>query len=174
MQNVAVRKPAAVLGSTIWFVLAPVAAAGLAPWWLTGWQPGRTFWPLQAVGWLLVAAGAAAVVHAFARFVTEGRGTPVPIAPPERLVIGGLYRFVRNPMYVSVLALIIGQALILGRLNLWLYAAAFLLASIGFVHFYEEPTLRKRFGTDYDRYRRAVPGWLPRWRPWTSEYPEHE
>jgi protein-S-isoprenylcysteine O-methyltransferase Ste14 len=96
----------------------------------------------------------------------EGFGTPAPVAAPERLVVGGVYRYVRNPMYVAVLAAIFGQALLLGQLGLLLYAAAVWLITAAFVRFYEEPTLTRRFGADYEAYRRAVPAWWPRLRPW--------
>jgi protein-S-isoprenylcysteine O-methyltransferase Ste14 len=100
------------------------------------------------------------------RFVVEGFGTPAPVAAPERLVIGGVYRYVRNPMYVAVLAAIVGQALLLGQLGLLLYAVAAWVVVAAFVRFYEEPTLTRRFGADYEAYRRAVPAWWPRLRPW--------
>jgi protein-S-isoprenylcysteine O-methyltransferase Ste14 len=106
-------------------------------------------------------------MHAFARFVLEGVGTPAPVAPTEHLVVGGLYRYVRNPMYIAVAVTIAGQALILGRPALLLYAVLFGAIVYSFVRFYEEPTLRRTFGPDYDAYRRAVPGWRPRRRPWT-------
>jgi protein-S-isoprenylcysteine O-methyltransferase Ste14 len=93
------------------------------------------------------------LVGAFVRFVVEGLGTPAPIAAPERLVIGGAYRYVRNPMYVAVLAAIVGQALLLGQLGLLLYAAAAWVVVAVFVRFYEEPTLTQRFGADYEAYR---------------------
>lgn len=117
------------------------------------------------MGIALVAIGAGALLHAFARFVLEGRGTPAPVAPTERLVVGGLYRYVRNPMYLAVLATIVGQGLALGRLELLLYAAAVLAAFVAFVHWYEQPALQRRFGAQYDEYRMAVPGWWPRRRP---------
>jgi protein-S-isoprenylcysteine O-methyltransferase Ste14 len=161
------RKPAAAIGSVIFFVLAPVVVAGLVPWSLTGWHPGSTWIPLRILGAVLVLAGTVVLLDAFTRFVVEGRGTPAPVAPTERLVVGGLYRFVRNPMYVAVIMVIIGQALILGRWSLWIYAVAAWLATAAFVRWYEEPTLRGRFGPDYDAYRQAVPAWLPRARPWT-------
>jgi protein-S-isoprenylcysteine O-methyltransferase Ste14 len=101
------------------------------------------------------------------RFVVEGFGTPAPVAAPERLVVGGVYRYVRNPMYVAVLAAIVGQALILGRLTLLLYAAAAWLVVAAFVRFYVEPTLARRFGADYEAYQRAVPAWWPRLHPWS-------
>jgi protein-S-isoprenylcysteine O-methyltransferase Ste14 len=96
----------------------------------------------------------------------EGLGTPVPVAAPERLVVGGVYRNVRNPMYVALLAVIVGQALLLGQLGLLLYAAGIWVITAAFVRFYEEPALRRRFGADYEAYRRAVPAWWPRLRPW--------
>jgi protein-S-isoprenylcysteine O-methyltransferase Ste14 len=161
------RKPAAAIGSAIFFGLAPVVVAGLVPWWLTGWHPGHMWIALRVLGAVLVLAGTAALLDAFTRFVVEGRGTPAPVAPTERLVVGGLYRFVRNPMYVAVLTVIIGQALIMGRWSPWIYAVTVWLATAAFVRWYEEPTLRARFGSDYDAYRKAVPAWLPSARPWT-------
>jgi len=114
----------------------------------------------------MLVAGLIALVGAFVRFVVEGFGTPAPVAAPERLVVGGVYRYVRNPMYVAVLAAIVGQALLLGRLSLLLYAGAVWLIAAAFVRFYEEPTLARRFGADYEAYRRAVPAWWPRLIPW--------
>jgi len=84
--------------------------------------------PLKLLGGLTIAAGLAALLHAFARFVVEGVGTPAPPAPPERLVVGGLYRYVRNPMYLAVEGIILGQALLLGQLVLVPYAALFAVA----------------------------------------------
>jgi len=120
--------------------------------------------PAQVAGALLLAAGALVLISAFVRFVVEGVGTPAPVAPTERLVVGGLYRYVRNPMYVAVAATIVGQALLLGQLVLLAYAALFLAVTASFVRLYEEPTLRRRYGAEYDAYRDAVPGWWPRLR----------
>jgi len=106
------------------------------------------------------------LVRAFARFVNEGRGTPAPVAPTERLVVGGEYRFVRNPMYVGVEAIILGQATLFGSAPLVLYALASWLGMAAFVRWYEEPVLRSRYGAEYDTYRKAVRGWWPRLRPW--------
>jgi protein-S-isoprenylcysteine O-methyltransferase Ste14 len=119
-----------------------------------------------ALGALPFVRGAAVLLHAFARFVMEGAGTPAPVAPTERLVVGGLYRHVRNPMYLAVTATIVGQALLLGQSLLFAYAALFLASTMAFVTLYEEPTLRRQFGAQYDAYRSAVPGWWPRLRPW--------
>jgi protein-S-isoprenylcysteine O-methyltransferase Ste14 len=154
------------LGSGLFFAVAPGIVAGLVPWWLTGWESGTTWPPLQALGALLLVAGAIVLVEAFVRFVVEGIGTPAPVAPTQRLVVGGLYRHVRNPMYVAVGATIVGQALLLGRPILLLYAAAFAVVVFAFVRRYEEPTLARQFGAGYEDYRRAVPGWWPRLRPW--------
>jgi protein-S-isoprenylcysteine O-methyltransferase Ste14 len=122
-------------------------------------------------GAVLIVAGAGVLLHAFARFVVEGGGTPAPLAPTERLVVGGLYRHVRNPMYVAVGATIAGQALLLGRPLLLAYAAAFWLVVAAFVRGYEEPTLSARYGEEYAAYRRAVPAWWPRLRPWSPQPP---
>ena len=153
----------------MFFVLAPGVVAGLVPWWLTGWQLRQPvpYWaPLRVAGAVLIAAGALVLIRAFVQFVVEGIGTPAPVAPTERLVVGGLYRYVRNPMYLAVVATIVGQGLALGQPALLLYAAAVGAAMGVFVHWYEEPTLRAQFGAQYEAYRRAVPAWRPRSRPW--------
>ncbi len=138
----------------------------MVPWLLTGWESNDWPLPVQALGALMIAAGVAALLYAFGRFVVEGLGTPAPVAPPERLVVGGLYRYVRNPMYVAVATVIIGQALLLGRPVLLAYAALFMATVAAFVRWYEEPALTERFGAEYARYRRAVPAWHPRLHPW--------
>lgn len=163
------RRWQAAVGSVAFLVAAPGVMAGLVPWLLTGWDstdpPAIAFW----AGAALVVTGVAALVQAFARFVLEGRGTPAPIAPPDRLVVGGQYRHVRNPMYVAVTATIAGQALLLGRWALLLYAALFWAVTATFVRVYEEPALAARYGAEYDAYRRAVPAWRPRLRPWRGD-----
>ena len=159
-------RASAAAATLVFLVVEPGVVAGLVPWLLTGWDSTGPPWPLQVVGALLVAAGVLVLLQAFARFVTEGIGTPAPIAPTEHLVVGGLYRYVRNPMYLAVAATIVGQALLLGRWGLLAYAAALLVTVASFVHWYEEPTLHDRYGAEYDAYRRAVPGWWPRRRPW--------
>jgi protein-S-isoprenylcysteine O-methyltransferase Ste14 len=156
----------AAAGSLVFLLLAPGLTAGLVPWLLTGWDSTSPWPPLRVAGVVLIAVGLAVLLNAFARFVIEGAGTPAPVAPTERLVVGGLYRHVRNPMYVAVAATIAGQALLLGRSELLAYAALFLAVTAAFVHFYEEPVLSRQFGEQYERYRRAVPGWWPRLRAW--------
>ena len=163
------RRAWAAVGSAVFFALAPGVVAGVVPWLLTGWEArDLPAWalPLRAAGVVLVVAGAGVLVHAFARFVAEGLGTPAPVAPTQELVVGGLYRYVRNPMYLAVLAAIAGQALVLGRMVLLAYAAVMAAAFVAFVHWYEEPTLAEQFGARYQAYRRAVPGWWPRRHPW--------
>ena len=164
------RRSTAAVGSAVFFVLAPGVVVGLIPWLLTGgWQVREPlpYWaPVRVLGGVLLVAGLIALVRAFGRFVVEGFGTPAPVAPPERLVVGGAYRYVRNPIYVALLTAIVGQSLLLGQLGLLLYAVATWLIFAAVVRLYEEPTLTRRFGADYEAYRRAVPAWWPRLRPW--------
>lgn len=157
------RKVTATAGSAVFLAVAPGIVAGLVPWWLTGWRAGAAYpLPVRLAGAVLAAAGAGVLVVAFAQFAFEGRGTPAPPAPTEELVVHGLYRFVRNPMYLAVLAVIAGQALLLSRPVLLGYGAAVAAAFVAFVHGYEQPALARRYGATYENYRRTVPGWLPR------------
>ncbi len=160
------RRLRAALGSLLFLVVAPGVVAGWIPWWITGWRLEPTPAVLRVLGGLLIAIGVGFLLHAFARFVIEGLGTPAPVAPTERLVVGGVYRHVRNPMYLAVGATIVGQAVFFGQPALLAYAAAFGGVVFCFVRLYEEPTLAEQFGSSYERYRRAVPGWVPRLRPW--------
>ena len=166
------HRTTAAVGSTIFFALAPGTLAGLIPWWLTGWHLRHTetaAWiPLRVLGGALIAAGLIVLVAAFVRFVTEGIGTPAPVAPPEHLVVGGFYRYVRNPIYLALTALIVGQGLLLGQLGLIWYAAIVAAWLVAWVYGLEEPELRDRFGAEYTEYHRAVPGWWPRRRPWQA------
>ena len=156
------HRSAAAVGSSIFMALAPGTVAGLVPWWLTGWHSGHWWPPVRVVGLLPLLLGAAVLVHAFTRFAVDGMGTPAPVAPTEHLVVGGLYRYLRNPMYVAVVAAIAGQALLLGRPVLLVYGLLAWAVMWGFARWYEEPALSRRFGAEYERYRAAVPGWLPR------------
>ena len=163
------RKTSAILGSGLFFVVAPCLAAGLIPWWIGRWELhaplfGAPF--TRAIGVLLILAGVPGIVDSFGRFALEGLGTPAPIAPPEKLVVTGLYRYVRNPMYVAVIGIILGQALLFADGRLLLYAALFWLACHAFVVAYEEPTLRRTFGAAYATFCANVPRWIPRLSPW--------
>jgi protein-S-isoprenylcysteine O-methyltransferase Ste14 len=163
------RPIAALTGSSLFFAVAPGVVAGVVPWALTRWESGygSAWWlPVQVVGAVVTAVCTVLLLQAFARFVREGLGTPAPVAPTDRLVVGGLYSHVRNPMYVAVVGAILGQALLLGRPVLLPYALLVGAAMAAFVRSYEEPTLSRRYGADYDAYRRAVPAWRPRLHPW--------
>jgi protein-S-isoprenylcysteine O-methyltransferase Ste14 len=165
------RTGTAAAGSTLFFGLAPGTVAGLVPWLLTGWQADDPPAVARWAGGVLMVLGAGVLLHAFARFVREGLGTPAPVAPTARLVVGGLYRFVRNPMYLAVVVTILGQALLFWSPSLLVYATVVAGITAAFVRGYEEPTLRQRFGDEYEAYRRAVPGWRPRWTPWSGNRP---
>ena len=153
--------------SVLFFFVAPGTTAGLVPWWISDWdRPGVAVGALEVVGVLLVAAGLAAVVACFTRFVTEGAGTPAPTAPTESLVVGGLYRYVRNPMYLAVASVIGGEALVLRSPGVAAWLLGFMALVWTFAHFYEEPALTRQFGPAYEHYRAAVPGWWPSLRPY--------
>ncbi len=156
----------AAIGSALFLLAAPGTAAGLVPWLLTGWESRWWPWPLRAAGALLLGAAVAALLSAFARFAREGLGTPAPVAPTQHLVVGGLYRHVRNPMYVAVVGAVLGQGLLLGRPVLLAYGAGLWALFAAFVRGYEEPVLRRTYGEEYERFRAAVPAWVPRLRPW--------
>jgi protein-S-isoprenylcysteine O-methyltransferase Ste14 len=163
------QRTAAAAGSAVFFVLAPGTIVGLVPWLITDWHPGAPLshlLPLRVLGAVLVVAGTATLVSAFARFVVEGLATPAPVAPPAHLVVGGLYRHVRNPIYLALDATILGQAIVLWRPDLLWYTGFVALALVAWVYGLEQPELQNRFGARYDEYRRAVPGWWPRLRPW--------
>jgi protein-S-isoprenylcysteine O-methyltransferase Ste14 len=167
------QRSAAALGSAVFFVAAPGTVAGLVPWLITGWQLQKPISAVAvariAVGAVILVAAVIVLVRAFARFVVEGRGTPAPIGPTDRLVVGGDYRFVRNPMYLAVVSAVFGQALIFGSVTLLLYATVVWAVMAAFVRWYEEPWLRERYGPDYDRYCAAVRAWLPRPRGWRPD-----
>lgn len=165
------RKASAVVGSTIFFFLAPGIVAGYVPWRISGWRVAARAWnpwPVQGVGALLITAGLAALVECFARFAMQGRGTPAPPMSTERLVVSGLYRYVRNPMYVAVFAMVTGQGLLFGSRTVLVYAVCVWVGFTLFVLVYEEPTLRRRYGVQFTEYCAHVRRWAPRVRPWTA------
>ena len=112
----------AAAGSGLFLAIAPGVVAGAIPYWLTGWEAYDAPFALRVAGAALIAAGVPVLLHSFGRFVVEGIGTPAPVAPTEHLVVGGLYRYVRNPMYLAVVATILGQAALLGRPVLLVWA----------------------------------------------------
>jgi len=160
------RRGRAAIGSALFFLVAPGVVVGAVPWWVTRWElrPGPV--AVRVLGGLLLVVALPVLVSAFVRFVRDGLGTPAPVAPTERLVVSGAYRYVRNPMYLAVIGAILGQALLLGQTVLLGYGALVAVLTVSFVRLYEEPVLQQRFGETYEAYRRAVPGWLPRLHPW--------
>jgi protein-S-isoprenylcysteine O-methyltransferase Ste14 len=163
------RRLSAILGSLVFLVVAPGMLAGLGPWWLTRWEVRDTTLanlPVQALGWLLIALGLYVLLESFARFALQGFGTPAPVFPTRKLIVEGFYRFTRNPIYLAVEFIIFGQGLVFGDIRLFLYGVAFWIPCHLFVLFYEEPTLRRTFGTEYEAYTANVPRWLPRLTRW--------
>lgn len=157
----------AAIGSVVFFFLAPGIVGGLIPWLLGGADRyDGPFNITDVLGDALFVAGLLAVIAAFVQFVREGRGTPAPVAPTEELVVGGLYRHVRNPMYVAVGAMIAGQAIVYASVAVWWWLLAFAVLVVSFVRLYEQPTLRRTYGASYEAYLAAVPGWWPRLTAW--------
>jgi EmrB/QacA subfamily drug resistance transporter len=158
------RKSTAAAGSAVFFAVAPLTVAGLVPGLITRWQassPDGGFLPVRVTGAVIVVTAVGVLLQAFWRFINEGAGTPAPVAPTDVLVVGGAYRYVRNPMYLAVVSAIVGQALLLLSVALLGYALAVLIATSAFARFYEEPVLQATYGASYDTYRRTVPAWLP-------------
>ena len=165
------RKVLAVIGSAVFLIIAPGFVAGLAPWWITHWQVEAPFFGLQLLRWvgaLFIALGAIGLLDSFVRFALQGLGTPAPVFPTRHLVVSGLYRYVRNPMYVAVVSTVLGQSLIFGSVRLLEYGGLAWLVAHLFVLFYEEPTLRASFGSEYEAFCAEVPRWIPRLTPWSS------
>jgi protein-S-isoprenylcysteine O-methyltransferase Ste14 len=164
------RKTTAILGSALFFLIAPFTIGFVVPWWIAGWDIG-TSTPegnlFRVAGVVLVLMGMVPLVESFGRFALVGLGTPTPVAPPQHLVVTGFYRYVRNPMYVGVLAIILGNALILENGAIFAYAAVVALGFALFVMGYEEPALWQQFGAEYQEFCKNVPRWLPRLTPWT-------
>jgi protein-S-isoprenylcysteine O-methyltransferase Ste14 len=162
------RAPWILIGSLIFLVLAPGTVAGLIPYWLTGWRVGKPLLGasiLRLAGGCMVFIGLMSLLDSFGRFVFTGLGTPAPVAPPRRLVVSGQYRYVRNPMYVAILVIVIGQGLALGSGVLLQYAVLLWFLFHMFVILYEEPRLGSQFGAAYQGYCRNVRRWWPTARP---------
>ena len=167
MDRVRVR---AWVGTVVFLVLTPGVVAGLVPGLITGWDvpwTGGRLWPVAIAAGLLVLSGVVVLLDAFVRFA-RADGTPAPGMPTAHLVVVGPYRYVRNPMYLAVLTIILGQALLSRSWGALAYAGLVLLAVATFVKCYEEPTLEDGYGEEYRDYRRNVRGWLPRLRPWAG------
>jgi protein-S-isoprenylcysteine O-methyltransferase Ste14 len=151
------RRTAAVIGTAIFFVFVPCVVAGVVPWWISHWEFRLSFLGVELtrfVGSALILAGVSGLVDSFGRFALQGLG------------VTGLYRYVRNPIYVAVAAVIFGQAVLFGDWRLFAYGAVFCLVCHLFVVGYEEPTLKKSFGAEYEAFRINVPRWIPRLAAW--------
>jgi protein-S-isoprenylcysteine O-methyltransferase Ste14 len=156
------------LKTAIFFLFVPGTFAGWLPWLVarSGTNP-LPFDPplLRAGGILLCALGASGLLWCVWEFSTRGEGTPAPFDPPKRLVVRGLYRFVRNPMYVSVGYALLGEAIVYDSRSLLIYLVSFFILAHLFVVLYEEPGLKRRFGAEYRDYLDRVPRWIPRLSP---------
>jgi len=156
--------------SALWAALLPGLFAGYIPWRFFGLREVRLdpSDPLDLLGLGAIALGAIVLIGCIWEFARSGRGTLSPADPPRKLVVRGLYRFVRNPMYLSVTTIVLGEvALTRSRALLAYWAVWFLLVNL-FVIGYEEPTLRRQFGVDYERYSSRVGRWLPRLRSYSD------
>lgn len=163
------RKPSAAFASILWFVALGGTFGCLLPYLLNYWHfhSPLPYWDIaRAVGALLICVGLIPLVRSFVDFFAAG-GTPIPVAAPPRLVISGFYAYVRNPIYVGFVVVLIGQVLLFGPFGLVVYAAISWCVGAAAVRFYEEPRLVSKFGAEYEAYRRAVPAWIPRLHPWT-------
>ena len=152
------------LSSLLWTILLPGVVAGYVPWTFFGVREATLDLriPRQLLGLVLIAAGAALLISCIVEFARRGRGTLSPVDPPKQLVVRGLYRFVRNPMYLSVTAILLGEVLLSGSRALAIYWLIWFVVVNVFVIGYEEPTLRVQFGESYEEYLRTVGRWIPR------------
>lgn len=165
------RRSTAAIGSVLWFVTVGGASGVLLPYWLDDWRFRHPlpYWEVARVaGVLLICAGLVPLVRSFVDFF-QADGTPIPVASPPRLVVTGYYRHVRNPIYAGFLLVLFGQTLLFGTRGMLEYTVIAWCVGALAARLYEEPRLVRRFGEEYETYRRAVPAWLPRLRPWTPD-----
>ena len=152
------------LRSIIWTILLPGIVAGYVPWRFFGL--GQTQFdltsPTQFLGLVCIGLGVVLLAACIFEFARSGRGTLSPADPPRQLVVRGLFRYVRNPMYLSVTMIILGEALVAHSVALAVYWAVWFVGANLFVIGYEEPALRQRFGESYDQYTQRVARWIPR------------
>jgi protein-S-isoprenylcysteine O-methyltransferase Ste14 len=161
------------LRSLLWTALLPGLFAGYVPLRFFGLARVHVSLtnPVHLLGLLAIALGGALLLACIWEFARSGRGTLSPVDPPRELVLRGLYRYVRNPMYLSVTVIVLGEVLLTGSRPLLAYWAVWFVAVNLFVIGYEEPTLRRRFGESYERYTREVKRWLPRVRAPRGSHP---
>jgi protein-S-isoprenylcysteine O-methyltransferase Ste14 len=157
------RSKGAVAKTLIFTLLVPGSVAGIVPWWLRHDSAIAISGPQECFAVVLICIGSAIYLcTALWSFAWVAGGTPAPFAPPRILVVRGLHRFVRNPMYIGVGCIIRGQAWLFHSLPSTAYLVLWLLVVHLFVVFYEEPTLQKQFGEEYQHYLATVPRWLPK------------
>ena len=171
MDRTRLRRISAAIVTVIFLIVVPGTVAVLVPRLILGTQL-RPVSRISSIGWLglpLVIGGAIILLDSFARFVVQGLGTPAPVFPTRHLVVSGLYRYVRNPIYVAVLSLILGQAILFGSPAILVYGLSVWIAFTLFVLLYEEPTLRRTFGREYETFCANVPRWIPRLTPWPKD-----
>ncbi len=171
MDRTRLRRISAAIVTVIFLIVVPGSVAVLVPRLILGTQL-RPVSRISSIGWLglpLVIGGAIILLDSFARFVVQGLGTPAPVFPTRHLVVSGLYRYVRNPIYVAVLSLILGQAILFGSPAILVYGLSVWIAFTLFVLLYEEPTLRRTFGREYETFCANVPRWIPRLTPWPKD-----
>jgi protein-S-isoprenylcysteine O-methyltransferase Ste14 len=160
------------LSSAVFLFIAPGTVAGYVPWWIGRWRVHSSFFgyaAVRVVGVLLVAAGVGLLLETFLRFAFKGLGTPAHVFPTKHLVVSGSYRYVRNPMYVAVISLILGQGLIFADIRILVYGICVWLIMHIFVLIYEEPTLRRTFTAEFADYTANVPRWIPQLTPWREQ-----
>jgi protein-S-isoprenylcysteine O-methyltransferase Ste14 len=152
-----------ILNTLLFTIVVPATVAGWIPHALRGTATATPSTTWRTLSFVLIVLGVAVYLHtAFWGFALRGQGTPAPIAPTRKLVVEGLHRYVRNPMYLGVLLIVIGQVVLFRSRTLLYYAASFWLAAHLFVLLYEEPTLQRKFGDEYGNYKQRVPRWIPR------------
>jgi protein-S-isoprenylcysteine O-methyltransferase Ste14 len=164
-----------VVGTVVFVVIVPGMVVGYVPFRLSRWEMATPFFGWAFLRWLgvfLIAGGLPLFIDFLIRFVYDGRGTPAPIAPTQHLVVTGSFRYVRNPGYIAVTALLLGQALLFASAAVLIYACIVFAAFHVAVVAYEERTLRRQFGAEYERYCRQVPRWMPRLTPAPIHLPE--
>jgi protein-S-isoprenylcysteine O-methyltransferase Ste14 len=161
--------------ASVWLAIRSITWAALLPGFFAGYVPWRFFGlaqvritlsdPIQLFGLIAIALGAGLLAACIWEFAHSGRGTLAPLDPPKQLVVRGLYRYVRNPMYLSVTTIVFGELLLTRSLALLAYWVIWFAAVNLFVIGYEEPTLRRQFGDAYERYTQTVGRWIPTLRP---------
>ena len=165
------RRSTAAIGSVVWFVALGGMFACLLPFSIAGWHFHHplAYWAVaQAAGVLLICAGLVPLVSSFLEFF-RADGTPIPMASPPRLVVSGFYRYVRNPIYVGFVILMVGETLLFGSLGLVEYTVVSWCVGAAAVRWYEEPVLTRKFGAEYQTYQQFVRAWLPRLHPWVPD-----